>query len=158
MCSSGIIICPVRGDALTIRPASGRVAEWLKALDSKSSVVVRLPWVQIPPLPPKFFCCLSFSSFAVLIAAVITPDRKRAAGVRHVRVRTGVLALLSLFAITSSGASFEQAHAILQEHCFKCHSHSAEKIKGGLVLDSLDGMLTGGDTGPAIVPGDMQKS
>ena len=30
----------------------GRVAEWLKAPDSKSGVGVTLPWVQIPPLPP----------------------------------------------------------------------------------------------------------
>ena len=30
----------------------GRVAEWLKAPDSKSDVVARLPWVRIPPLPP----------------------------------------------------------------------------------------------------------
>jgi hypothetical protein len=89
---------------------------------------------------------------------VITPVRQRAAGVRRVRVRTGVLALLSFFAVSALGASFEQAHSILQEHCFKCHSHSADKIKGGLVLDSLDGVLTGGDSGPAIVPGDVQKS
>jgi hypothetical protein len=32
---------------------AGRVAEWLKAPDSKSDVVARLPWVQIPPLPPS---------------------------------------------------------------------------------------------------------
>ena len=69
-----------------------------------------------------------------------------------------MLALLFLFAIASRGASFEQAHAILQEHCFKCHSHSADKIKGGLVLDSLEGMLAGGDSGPAIAPGDVAKS
>src|SRR5436190_21614 len=52
----------------------------------------------------------------------------------------------------------KQVQPILQENCFKCHSHSAEKIKGGLVLDSLDGMLAGGDTGPALIPGDVEKS
>ena len=31
---------------------NGRVAEWLKAPDSKSGVRVTVPWVQIPPLPP----------------------------------------------------------------------------------------------------------
>ena len=46
---------------------------------------------------------------------------------------------------------------ILAEHCFKCHSHSAEKIKGGLVVDSLAGLLKGGDTGPAVVPGHPEK-
>jgi hypothetical protein len=35
-----------------VKPTAGRVAEWLKAPDSKSGVVARLPWVRIPPLPP----------------------------------------------------------------------------------------------------------
>jgi hypothetical protein len=47
---------------------------------------------------------------------------------------------------------------ILTEHCHKCHSHSAEKIKGNLVVDSLAGLLKGGDTGPAVVPGSLEKS
>ncbi len=51
-----------------------------------------------------------------------------------------------------------EVQPILRENCFKCHSHSAEKIKGGLVLDSLDGMLTGGDTGAAVIPGDVERS
>jgi len=47
---------------------------------------------------------------------------------------------------------------VLAENCYKCHSTQSEKIKGGLVLDSRDGVLKGGDTGPAIVPGDPEKS
>jgi hypothetical protein len=47
---------------------------------------------------------------------------------------------------------------IFVENCFKCHSQGAEKIKGGLLLDSRDGVLKGGDTGPAIVPGNPEKS
>jgi Protein of unknown function (DUF1553)/Protein of unknown function (DUF1549)/Planctomycete cytochrome C/Concanavalin A-like lectin/glucanases superfamily len=47
---------------------------------------------------------------------------------------------------------------ILSEHCHKCHSHSSDKIKGGLVVDSLAGLLKGGDTGPAVVPGNLDKS
>src|SRR5688572_16088417 len=47
---------------------------------------------------------------------------------------------------------------IFAEHCHKCHSHDADKIKGGLVVDSLSGLLTGGDSGPAIVPGEPEKS
>ena len=53
---------------------------------------------------------------------------------------------------------FQKAHAILQERCFKCHSHEANKSKGGLLLDSLGAMLSGGDSGPAIVPGKPQVS
>ncbi len=47
---------------------------------------------------------------------------------------------------------------ILAENCFKCHSHEATKIKGGLLLDSREAALQGGDSGPAVVPGDPDKS
>src|SRR5712671_4462086 len=52
----------------------------------------------------------------------------------------------------------KQVQPILSENCYKCHSHQAEKIKGGLVLDSREAVLTGGDTGPAIVPSEPTKS
>src|SRR5262249_13056083 len=32
----------------------GRVAEWFKAPVLKTGVPARVPWVRIPPLPPKF--------------------------------------------------------------------------------------------------------
>ncbi len=47
---------------------------------------------------------------------------------------------------------------ILVDNCYKCHSQGAEKIKGGLLLDSREGTLKGGDTGPALVPGQPDKS
>jgi hypothetical protein len=47
---------------------------------------------------------------------------------------------------------------LLVEKCYRCHSSQAEKLKGGLYLDSQPGMLKGGNSGPAIVPGDPEKS
>jgi len=47
---------------------------------------------------------------------------------------------------------------IFANNCYKCHSPQATKIKGGLFLDTREGLLKGGDTGPAIVPGDPEKS
>jgi hypothetical protein len=47
---------------------------------------------------------------------------------------------------------------LLVENCYKCHSAGAEKLKGGLLLDTRDGVLKGGDTGPAIVPGKPDDS
>ncbi len=47
---------------------------------------------------------------------------------------------------------------VFVEHCHQCHSKDAEKVKGGLLLDTRDGLLKGGDTGPAIVAGDPEKS
>jgi hypothetical protein len=47
---------------------------------------------------------------------------------------------------------------VLANHCYKCHSQTAEKVKGGLLLDTRDAVLAGGNTGPAIVPGNPDKS
>jgi hypothetical protein len=47
---------------------------------------------------------------------------------------------------------------VFVENCYKCHSAGAEKIKGGLLLDTREGVLKGGDTGPVIVPGNPDKS
>jgi cytochrome c553 len=47
---------------------------------------------------------------------------------------------------------------VLADRCYKCHSRDADKIKGGLMLDTREGMLHGGDTGPAITPGKPEDS
>src|SRR5277367_922272 len=44
---------------------------------------------------------------------------------------------------------------ILANNCFTCHAASA---LGGLRVDSREGILKGGKTGPAIVSGDPDKS
>ena len=58
-----------------------------------------------------------------------------------------------------SAALFEKTvRPILAENCFKCHSHAENKFKGGLALDSPASILKGGETGPAIVPSQPEKS
>jgi len=50
---------------------------------------------------------------------------------------------------------------VLVEQCYKCHSADAQtnkKLRGGLLLDSRQGGLKGGDTGPSIVPGKSKES
>ncbi len=46
---------------------------------------------------------------------------------------------------------------LLIEHCYECHS-AEHKSKGGLRLDHRDGWQTGGDSGPALKPGDPAAS
>jgi hypothetical protein len=46
----------------------------------------------------------------------------------------------------------EKIAPVLKAECYRCHSEDAEKIRGGLRLDSREAMLKGGDTGPAVVP------
>ena len=45
---------------------------------------------------------------------------------------------------------------VLANRCFECHG--ARKHKGDLRLDSLAAILQGGESGPAIVPGQPGKS
>jgi len=47
---------------------------------------------------------------------------------------------------------------VLADNCYKCHSVSSEKLKGGLLLDSREGLLKGGNSGPAIVSGKPDES
>ena len=47
---------------------------------------------------------------------------------------------------------------VLVENCYECHSADAKKVKGGLLLDTREGIEKGGDSGPAIVPGKPKKS
>jgi len=46
---------------------------------------------------------------------------------------------------------------VLVERCFKCHGPES-KPEGNLRVDSLAGLLTGGDFGPSIKPGDPKES
>ena len=36
----------------------------------------------------------------------------------------------------------------LVKHCYQCHAEEGDKIKGGLLLDSRETTLSGGDSGP----------
>ncbi len=47
---------------------------------------------------------------------------------------------------------------VLAEKCYKCHSEKAAKVKGGLVLDTREGARRGGDSGAAVVPGNLDDS
>ena len=51
----------------------------------------------------------------------------------------------------------EEVEPLLRQRCYECHSH-ASKINGGLVLDSRSGWEKGGASGPALVPGSLEKS
>ena len=63
---------------------------------------------------------------------------------------------------TASAADLDyfekRVRPILAQRCFECHSAKAEKLKGGLLLDSREAILTGGDSGPAAVLDDVEKS
>lgn len=48
---------------------------------------------------------------------------------------------------------------VLVMECYACHSRGGDKkIRGGLILDTREGALKGGDTGPVIIPGNPSQS
>jgi len=56
-------------------------------------------------------------------------------------------------------AFFEgQVRPLLIKHCYECHSTESEKVKGGLLLDTKEGWLAGGDSGDALEPGRPDES
>lgn len=63
-----------------------------------------------------------------------------------------------MFAGDSDTEFFEnRIRPVLAEHCHECHS-AGTKVRGGLALDSRADLLKGGDSGPAIVPGQPDDS
>ena len=52
----------------------------------------------------------------------------------------------------------KKVRPILVERCYECHSAKKQPPEGNLLLDRREGVLQGGDTGPAAVPGDPEKS
>lgn len=62
-------------------------------------------------------------------------------------------------ALPEDAAFFEaKIRPVLVRHCYECHSLKSGKAKGGLMLDTRQGIRVGGDTGPAVVPGESAKS
>ena len=83
-----------------------------------------------------------------------------------------LLALVGIFVVAAASAIAEEQSAtpeqleffekqvrpLLVKHCYQCHSVDAERIEAGLLLDSRDAHLKGGDSGAAIVSGDAEAS
>ena len=81
----------------------------------------------------------------------------------------GSLALVLTIAVNSAANAKEAGleffekniQPVLAEHCYKCHSQqalAAKKLKAELLLDSRAGMHRGGESGPAVVPGNVEES
>ena len=92
--------------------------------------------------------------------------------IRRVTVRPAVVLILATLPLaiqmvaearqsaqapSSSSRDFFEASVrpVLAANCYDCH---ADEKMGGLRLDSREGLVAGGKSGPAIVPGDPDKS
>ncbi len=81
------------------------------------------------------------------------------------RIALAVLALLISRAATVHGGDpigepifRAKIEPVLSAECYQCHSAASEKVKGGLRLDTREGLLRGGDSGAVVVPGESEQS
>jgi len=83
------------------------------------------------------------------------------------RLVTAALAALLTWPVLALGADaspeqlefFEKKiRPVLVRECYECHAAGSKQVKGGLLLDTRDAMMRGGDSGPAIVPGNAKES
>jgi hypothetical protein len=80
--------------------------------------------------------------------------------------RVAILALLTgvvtrgAAAVTPEQTEFfeKKIRPVLADHCYSCHSAQSKKLKANLYLDTLDGVMKGGESGPAVIPGNPEKS
>jgi hypothetical protein len=85
------------------------------------------------------------------------------------RAQLKVAALLAKVSLLAVRAAYGQENSldrdtffelkirpVLAATCFKCHG--GEKVDHGLRVDSREALVKGGDSGPAIIPGEPDKS
>jgi len=89
------------------------------------------------PALPFLLATASLAGAAIAPNSPATPDKPDAAGVEY----------------------FEKfIRPVLAKSCYDCHSKESGKQKGGLLLDTREGIRMGGDSGHAVVPGNPAES
>jgi len=82
----------------------------------------------------------------------------------HKLIRTNLVLCCTLvgsaaFAADADVEFFEKKiRPVLVEHCYSCHSQGAKRIRAELLVDTREALLKGGESGPALVPGNPEKS
>ena len=70
------------------------------------------------------------------------------------RMRLAIV--LSATCLPAAAGPFESAREVLEVRCLECHT--PKEAKGGLIMSTREEMLKGGDSGPALKPGDPAAS
>jgi hypothetical protein len=77
------------------------------------------------------------NSLLLLIAAVTAAPKPDAAALEHFE---------------------KKIRPMLVKHCYECHSAESKIVQANLYLDTRAGVVRGGDSGPAVVPGKPDES
>ena len=88
-----------------------------------------------------------------------TPDRVNYLLICSFALLNGIAVATATEPSPDQLAFFEgKVRPLLIKHCYECHSTETKKLKGGLLLDSKEGWMAGGDSGEAIEPGNPNES
>ena len=62
--------------------------------------------------------------------------------------------------LSAEGVQFFETkiRPVLVEQCYRCHSADGQAVRGGLSVENKDALLAGGESGPAVVPGNLEES
>jgi mono/diheme cytochrome c family protein len=72
---------------------------------------------------------------------------------------TGLLCFAAPASSDDAAEQFKKSvRPLFERKCFECHSAKADELKGNLKLETLDDILKGGATGPAVIAGDTENS
>src|SRR4051794_31011091 len=79
---------------------------------------------------------------------------------KYLKLIAAIGFMLAGAARADEGTEFfeKKIRPVMVERCYECHSATAKKLKGKFKLDSKEDFEKGGDTGPAVVAGDPEKS
>lgn len=72
----------------------------------------------------------------------------------------GLGSVISAADMTAEQRTFFESkiRPVLVKHCYECHSQGAKKVGGKLLLDAPSEMIAGGESGPAVIPGNPDES
>ncbi len=98
--------------------------------------------------------------FALLASSALTTNNGMALAAQDPQADPLATNVETAAKLTNEETQFFESkiRPVLIEHCYRCHSADGQGIRGGLGVDSRDALLAGGESGPAIVPGNLEQS
>ncbi|MDC0262303.1 DUF1553 domain-containing protein [Planctomycetaceae bacterium] len=80
-------------------------------------------------------------------------------------ILVGTVVVISVCAVSSASEPTSEAleffenriRPVLVKHCYECHAPEAKTVQGNFLLHTREGLLKGGDSGPAIVSSNIDK-
>ncbi len=108
-----------------------------------------------PPVATSMFVRVLGISTLAAVGCLVAATADAPLATVHGQTKAVVAAAPTASAEDNTQFFTQKVRPVLAQSCYQCHTTEAA---GGLRLDSRAAVLKGGDSGPAIVPGDPDKS